>query len=314
MFILEIQDSKRHRQSNDKVNHFDNLSDETIGRVGFFLDKNMVKKLRATNKRNWSNEYLHHLQKQYYLQDKKKIQEFVKDYIESEKSEREENLGNYHPSQIENKENDLWIADLKSQLSDDKLFDDNLLKIRDVSLRIKLGKHFEDRFSLLHVATEKDNVEVVEILIENGANVNALNDFSHTPLFYAKSTNVAEILINNNAEVNPTNEKGDTPLHSAAYHGRSDIVKLLIEKGANVKKEDKRGYTPLHSAFRWSLNQDQDNIWIAKLLIESGADRNAVTKEKKTPKDLLMENIHHYLQKDLMRYYGYGIKILKNGL
>jgi len=43
---------------------------------------------------------------------------------------------------------------------------------------------------------------------------------------------VAEILIDNGAEVNAVDECGSTPLHWAAGDGRRDVAELLIQRGA----------------------------------------------------------------------------------
>lgn len=85
------------------------------------------------------------------------------------------------------------------------------------------------------------NIDVCKILIENNANVTAVNERGGTPLHYAKTkgicyTNllkltflddhflfhkldVAEILIQNGATNNVTNIFGNTPLHEACLRG-----------------------------------------------------------------------------------------------
>jgi len=35
-------------------------------------------------------------------------------------------------------------------------------------------------------------------------------------------------------DVNITDKKGDTPLHTAAFHGKLDVVKFLLKKKANI--------------------------------------------------------------------------------
>lgn len=66
----------------------------------------------------------------------------------------------------------------------------------------------------------------------------------------------------------PVNTKDVSPLHMAAENHKTEVVRALISDGANVKLKMKGGFTALHLA--------SDSIRSAKLLIEAGADINAV--------------------------------------
>lgn len=66
----------------------------------------------------------------------------------------------------------------------------------------------------------------------------------------------------------PVNTKDVSPLHMAAENHKTEVVCALITAGANVKLKMKGGFTALHLA--------SDSIRSAKLLIEAGADINAV--------------------------------------
>jgi hypothetical protein len=73
-------------------------------------------------------------------------------------------------------------------------------------------------------------------------------------------------LIENGAYVNAKNNYGTTPLHAAAEKGHIEVVKLLIENGAYVNAKDKYGWTPLHEA------ANNGHIEVVKVLLEHGAD------------------------------------------
>ena len=60
-------------------------------------------------------------------------------------------------------------------------------------------------------------------------------------------------------------ENGETALHLASYWGDSEIVKMLIEAGADVNAVNKDGETALYWA---SLKGHQE---IIKILKEAGA-------------------------------------------
>ena len=75
-----------------------------------------------------------------------------------------------------------------------------------------------------------------------------MTELKHNPLAIAASNNnleLVEILIEKGADINQTNNYGSTCLHEAARKGKVDIVELLINHGADINIEDKDGYTPL---------------------------------------------------------------------
>jgi len=140
----------------------------------------------------------------------------------------------------------------------------------------------------LHLAG--DNIEIVQALIEYGADVNGKqqdpNGFvwgfvgigGETPLHIATSDGaleMAQFFLEKGADVNAKDNGGKTPLHIATSDGALEMAKLLVEKGADVNAKDNGGKTPLHSA---DLELD-----MAELLVEKGADVNAKDDDGSTP-------------------------------
>ena len=94
-------------------------------------------------------------------------------------------------------------------------------------------------------------VETLQVLIELGADVTALDITHSTPLHLASASRIpriVQILVENGADVNAKNETHSTPLHRASVMGRAESVQLLIEHGADVTAQDWRHRTPLHLA------------------------------------------------------------------
>ncbi|MDG7057356.1 MAG: ankyrin repeat domain-containing protein [Wolbachia endosymbiont of Penenirmus auritus] len=136
--------------------------------------------------------------------------------------------------------------------------------------------------TLLHWAVSNSYIEIVNVLIERGAEVNAVNNDGWTPLHPAAeigNTEIVNALVKHGASVDAIGCNGWTPLHLAASDGYKETVKVLIEKGANVNKEDVAGWAPLHFAV---MRGKED---VAEVLIEKGADPLLKDKCGKTPID-----------------------------
>lgn len=90
--------------------------------------------------------------------------------------------------------------------------------------------------------------KVVELLIENGADVNARDDHQKTPLHWAAHlpgyVRITELLIASGAEVNVKDDKHITPLHNAAFDDLDKVARLLIAHGADINAKDSEGLTP----------------------------------------------------------------------
>ena len=170
--------------------------------------------------------------------------------------------------------------------------------------------------NLLIEAVKEKDIEIIELIIKRGVDVNALvthvgrhRRTDKNPLHWASEyghTEIVKVLLEAGAEVNtpdtlydeddPYNDR--TSLHYAAYFGHKNVAKLLIDNGADVNVKDTFNKTPLHVVAedrRWTT------IWhtaIAELLITNGADVDAKTKyDNITP----LHNAIRYEHTDMAR-------------
>ncbi|XP_049782560.1 inversin-like [Schistocerca cancellata] len=89
---------------------------------------------------------------------------------------------------------------------------------------------------------EKKLLECVKLLVYSGANVNAIDQFHHTPIMYASREGHAEIvdfLVQRNANVHSRDKQGRTALFWAINNGNTDVVKVLLKAGALKSISDK---------------------------------------------------------------------------
>lgn len=99
----------------------------------------------------------------------------------------------------------------------------------------------DTRGSLLHQAVNCRHVEIVKLLIEQGADINAFSDSPKYALTRAASNgdvSLAQLLIENGAHINTPGD--GNPMLWAIGNGHYDFCKLLVERGFDIRAE----YTP----------------------------------------------------------------------
>ena len=94
--------------------------------------------------------------------------------------------------------------------------------------------------TILHYALESGNEDIVDYIVQLGAEVNAPDKQNRTPLHYAveyctwRSVN---LLISKGAKVNERDNNGTVPLSAAMKLGKKEVETLLLKKGAFLRPQ-----------------------------------------------------------------------------
>jgi ankyrin repeat protein len=118
-------------------------------------------------------------------------------------------------------------------------------------------------------ACEAIRVELIDLLVARGADVNVRNQRKVTPLHMAARYAlplVAVSLLRHGAEVDARDVNQETPLFRAVNLGHREVARILLQHGAAPDLPDRRGQKPLHRAVI------KGNLPLIRLLLEHGAE------------------------------------------
>jgi ankyrin repeat protein len=113
----------------------------------------------------------------------------------------------------------------------------------------------DDRCTPYIVAVKRGQEAVVLFLLDGGQQVDGTADdgidSGHTALCAAAwygQESMVRLLLDRGADVNAVNRAGSTPLHAAAWSGSVALTRLFLDRGADSKVRDEDGWTPLDIA------------------------------------------------------------------
>lgn len=136
----------------------------------------------------------------------------------------------------------------------------------------------------LFTATEEGHLEVVELLVRHGADVNRspqgqiardLHNENQTPLLIACLRNheaIIRFLIESGANVNVTSERGSSPFLAICQHNNVELARLLMKHGAQYDAEAKNLYDGKINGL--IVAAESGSFDILRLLVENGLDVN----------------------------------------
>jgi len=151
-----------------------------------------------------------------------------------------------------------------------------------------------DGATALHHAAECGDVDVLKLLVDKGADVDA----QRKNPFGGQSPLASAVVFGHGAAVRYLLSKGakanigDAGLSRAVFQGNVEIVKALLEAGVEVKNRGNQafpgfgGFEPILALACFSYNADPQ---IVRMLLDRGADPTAKSQQGQTPLELARE-------------------------
>jgi ankyrin repeat protein len=125
----------------------------------------------------------------------------------------------------------------------------------------------------LIIAVGNSYIDTAKILIENGANINAVDIEGWSALSYAVNNGdieIAKLLLENKAKIK---DELLIAIKSPIVESRINMMKLLIDNKANINYTDENGFNPLNIAI------ESGDMELTKFLITNGANVNSLMQD-----------------------------------
>jgi hypothetical protein len=168
---------------------------------------------------------------------------------------------------------------------------DALIKLLDLGLPIQ-SVDAQGADALLRAAGS-GHASLIHLLLDRGADPARAAPSGATPLsaaVTARRDDAVAALLDRGVAVDSPLPTGGTPLMIAAALGFPEIVARLLARGAQVNASDERGTRSLHAAAQFAFRSSETDSAkrVLQLLLEHGADVNAVNASGQTPLLLLL--------------------------
>ena len=156
--------------------------------------------------------------------------------------------------------------------------------LTDVSANAEAAKTAKEQCKALNVAAKRGRVAEIQELVGAGVDVNnTLGGAGRTPLHWASQKGqleAVELMLQLGANAATKDHSGQTALHWAASKGCAAVSKVLLAGGASISAADKHANTPLHIA------SQSGHLSLVRLLLEEGANHKLTTSKHYTALDV----------------------------
>lgn len=130
----------------------------------------------------------------------------------------------------------------------------------------------DDGCPIIHHAISDGQMEVVQLLLERGADVHARNTHQSPPLLIATEHQddpaYVRLLLSNGADVNATCIDADTPLHILAmFQDNLEVAQVLLDAGVNINARNNSGQTA------YDIAKSKGHMQLAEMLLENDPNR-----------------------------------------
>ena len=128
-------------------------------------------------------------------------------------------------------------------------------------------------YTPLEMAIKNRNIELAQMLIDAGGNIQYADEDGNTLFHTAASINSnknVDFLLSKGLDINARDNDGETPLHIAAEKGYDSVVEQMINNGADLFAVDNNNYMPMHIHV-FVYESDEEKVgW----LLSKGVDVN----------------------------------------
>jgi ankyrin repeat protein len=158
-----------------------------------------------------------------------------------------------------------------------------------------------DGMTPLLLAAKDSHVQIMELLLDEGADCDANSKTNRTALHWAAENGdfgALQLLLSHIPSTIDANEGmwGQTPLIRAARYGNTSAVRQLLTHGANPNIQDNRGDAAIYRAVRYN------HVLVVRILLLSGARADIQNNKGRTPM-WKAQNLGHTAIVNLLKRY-----------